>query len=256
MPDHTTIWTHLDEIDEDWLQGILTKTAQACMDVAGWKSGSTGSDSSGVETDRYGTVAEGAKAGKRRKTYLKYHATAILGLQILLEANVTPSSTHDTKMLAPMLETTVRQGLDLGPSTHNCDAGYDPEDNFALVFGLGMTPNIKQRRPPRHRSAPEQDSPYRRKGAEVFDETEYRKRDMIEGIFGAEEAKNHQLHCRFTKPANMRRFGKIRGIAWNLKVLNRLLCAKELGIPIPPYPNRRASAKPRPRQAPPALMPA
>ena len=110
--------------------------------------------------------------------------------------------------------------------------------------------------PPRHRSALEQDSPYRRKGAEVFDHIEYRKRDMIEGIFGAEETKNRQLHCRFTKPANMRRFGKIRGIAWNLKVLNRLRCARELGIPIPLYPDRRASAKPRPRQSPPALMPA
>lgn len=79
---------------------------------------------------------------------------------------------------------------------------------------------------------------------------------MIEVIFGAEEAKSHQLHCRFTKLANTRRFGKIRGIAWNLKVLNRLICARDLGIPTPLYPDRRASAEPRPRQAPPALMPA
>lgn len=72
---------------------------------------------------------------KRRKTYIKYHATAVLGLQILPEASVTPIPIHDTKMLAPMLETTVRQGLDLGPSTHSCDAGYDREDNFVWCSG-------------------------------------------------------------------------------------------------------------------------
>ena len=73
----------------------------------------------------------------------------------------------------------------------------------------------------------------------MFDPVEYKKRDMIEGIFGAEESKNHQLHCRFIKEGNMRRFGKIRGIGWNIKGLNRLRCAKALGITIPLYPNRR-----------------
>ena len=46
---------------------------------------------------------------------------------------------------------------------------------------------------------------------------------MIEGIFGAEEAKRHQLHCRFLKEDNRIRFGKIRSITWNLKVLNRFV---------------------------------
>ncbi|MCE2509129.1 MAG: hypothetical protein J4G04_07550 [Nitrosopumilaceae archaeon] len=90
----------------------------------------------------------------------------------------------------------------------------------------------------------------------MFDDIEYRKRNMIEGIFGAGEAKNHRLHCRFVKPANVRRFGKIRGISWNLKVLNRLCCARDLGMPIPLYSDRRAVAEPRPRRAPPACMPA
>lgn len=39
------------------------------------------------------------------------------------------------------------------------------------------------------------------------------------------------------KPANMRRLGKIRGITWNLRVLNCLLWAKEHGIPILSYLN-------------------
>ena len=79
--------------------------------------------------------------------------------------------------------------------------------------------------------ASKNDTPNRAKGAEMFDPAEYAKRDMIEGIFGAEEAKNHQLHCRFIKEGNMRRFGKIRGIGWNIKVLNRLRCSKELAYP-------------------------
>lgn len=47
-----------------------------------------------------------------------------------------------------MLETTTWQGLELGYSTYNCDAGYDWEDNFALMLGLGMTANTRQGVPP------------------------------------------------------------------------------------------------------------
>ena len=36
---------------------------------------------------------------------------------------------------------------------------------------------------------------------------------MVEGIFGGEESKRHQLHCRFIREDNHRRFGKIRAIA-------------------------------------------
>ena len=58
---------------------------------------------------------------------------------------------------------------------------------------------------------------------------------MIEGIFGAEEAKRHQLHCRFLKGDNRIRFGKIRSIIWNPKVLNRFMHAKKPGIAMPAY---------------------
>ena len=58
---------------------------------------------------------------------------------------------------------------------------------------------------------------------------------MIEGVFGAEEAKRHQLHCRFIREDNRLRFAKIRAIAWNIKVLNRFECASKLWIPIPTY---------------------
>ena len=70
--------------------------------------------------DRYEAVMRNG-LGKRRKKYAKYHVTAILGLQIVLDSRITPSDTHDTKVLGPMIETKSEQGLDMGPTTHSCD---------------------------------------------------------------------------------------------------------------------------------------
>ena len=95
---------------------------------------------------------------------------------------------------------------------------------------MGITPNIKQRSASVNRG-----KPYRSRAAKIFDETGYHQRGMIEGIFGGEESKRHQLHCRFIRPNTRRRFGKMRSIAWNIKVLNRLRCARVLGIEIPSY---------------------
>ena len=187
VPDHSTIGNHLDTIDEDWLQLILTRTARMCMETAGWTSGSTASDSSGVEMDRYETVEKnGVK--KRRKKYAKYHVTSILGLQIVLDSRITPNNTHDLKILDPMIETISEQGLDMGSSTHSCDTAYDAEENFELLFEHKLDPNIGQRPPGKNPEKSKEDTPNRAKGAEMFDPVEYKKRDMIEGIFGAEEA--------------------------------------------------------------------
>jgi hypothetical protein len=54
-------------------------------------------------------------------------------------------------------------------------------------------------------------------------------------IFSGEESKRHHLHFRFILPDNRRRFGKIQAIAWNIKVLNRLRCARMRGIGISSY---------------------
>ena len=69
----------------------------------------------------------------------------------------------------------------------------------------------------------------------MFSDSEYRKRAPIEGIFGAEETRRHQLHCRFVLENNRRRFAKGRAIAWNIRVLNRFECANRLSISIPSY---------------------
>ena len=146
VPDHSAMGNHLDTIDEEWLQLILAKTAQMCMETAGWTSGSTASDSSGVEVDRYETVKKDGLE-KRRKKYAKYHAAAILGLQIIPDSRITPSDTHDTKVLGPMMETIKEQELDTGLSTHGCDTAYDAEEDFKLLFEQKLDPNIMQRPP-------------------------------------------------------------------------------------------------------------
>ncbi len=95
---------------------------------------------------------------------------------------------------------------------------------------MNMMPNIKQRM-----GAVSEDKPSRKKAAGIFNRAEYPLRSLIEGIFGAEETRQHQLCCRFIRKDNRRRFGKGRAIAWNIRVLNRFECAKKLGIPIPSY---------------------
>ena len=235
VPDHTTIAKHFQTIPADWLDSILAETARRCMAEADWIAGSIGADSSGVETTRYEQVTRPSIKKKDfvenpRKIYMKYHIVAALGLQIIMASEITPSNVNDSTMLPVMLDAMEQQDLDPDQSALNADRGYDSDKNCGKVLGMGMIPNIKQRK-----DAVNRGKPNRRKAAEIFDEQEYRKRAMIEGIFGAEEAKRHQLHCRFLKEDNRIRFGKIRSITWNLKVLNRFMHAKKLGIAIPAY---------------------
>ena len=202
---------------------------------AGRATGPLGADSSGVETTRYEAVTRPIKRERdfvetAQKTYLKYHITAILGLQIILESEITVGNVNDVAMLPVMLVELRRQGQDPGPAVFNADRGYDSEENCRAFFEMGMIPNIKQRR-----TAVNRGRPSRSRASRLFDRGKYRQRGMIEGVFGGEESKRHQLHCRFIRPDNRRRFGKIRSIAWNIKVLDRLRCASMLGIEVPSY---------------------
>ncbi len=46
------------------------------------------------------------------------------------------------------------------------------------------------------------------------------------------ESKDHNLHTRFRKKENRERWWVIIAIGWNLRVLNRLRCTKELGMEV------------------------
>ena len=166
----------------------------------------------------------------RQKTYWKYHITAILGLQIVLATFTTPGNVNDVTMLPVMLAEIRRRGFDFSGSVFDADRGYDADYNFKDLFWMGMVPNIKQRK-----DAVSRGKPSRKKAAGLFDPYEYKTRALIEGIFGAEESRRHQLHCRFVREDNRRRFAKGRAISWNIRVLNRFECARRLNISIPSY---------------------
>ena len=151
-------------------------------------------------------------------------------LSSLIRVTVTYHPLNDTTMLPVMLDTMRRQRLDLSGRFFDGDKGYDSDENCEMLFEMGFIPNIKQRK-----DAVNRGKPSRSKAARLFDQNEYRKRGMIEGVFGAEEAKRHQLHCRFIREDSRLRFAKIRAIAWNIKILNRFECASKLRIPIPTY---------------------
>ena len=120
------------------------------MVEAGPATGPLGANSSGVETTRYETVVLPLKREKdfvemNQKEYLKYHIVAVLGLQIILESEITTSNVNDVTMLPPMLDEMGRQGLLPGPSVLHADRGYDSNHNCQILFEMGITPNIKQR---------------------------------------------------------------------------------------------------------------
>ena len=235
IPDHTTLVRHFQTLPADWLDLILAETARRRIKEVSKATGPLGVDSSGAETTRYEDVERPDRKRRdlvetRQKTYRKCHITAILGLQIILAAFTTPGNVSDTTMLPAMPDEIRRRGFDLAGHFFNGDRAYDSDENCERLFWMGMIPNIRQRKDVVSRG-----KPYRKKAARMFNDNEYRKRSLIEGIFGAEETRGHRLPCRFVREDNRRRFAKGRAIAWNIRVLNRFQCANRLRIPVPSY---------------------
>ena len=159
VPDHTTISRHLQTIPYSWLTWMLAETAKLCMAAAGSATGPLGADSSEVGTTRYETVVRSLKRESgfvemARKEYLKYHITAVLGLQIILESEIASNNVNNVVMLPPMLAKMKRQGLLPGPSVLHADRGYDSNHNCQVLFEMGIVPNIKEKRLGQPRQAP------------------------------------------------------------------------------------------------------
>ncbi|MYB46380.1 MAG: hypothetical protein F4W68_08025 [Cenarchaeum sp. SB0661_bin_35] len=72
----------------------------------------------------------------------------------------------------------------------------------------GMILGSKQRK-----DAINSSKPSKIKTTTLFNPNEYALSDAIEGIFGAEETRGHQLHCRFIRDDNRKRFAKGRAIS-------------------------------------------
>jgi len=233
-PDHSTIHRAYQRLPPEYLDALLEKTARLCVRESGWSKGVLGSDSSGVETDRYEIVIRPNRRKKRfeevrRLFFLKYHVIAILDHLIILKARVTSYRASDCRTLKNMLGSfSILPGC-----VFNADKAFDAEYNFKRIYDLLMHPNIKQ--------AEKQKGPkgkghkrlrYRSKAKKEFDPTIYRWRGMIEAIFGAEESDEHNLRTRFRKEENRERWGIILAMGWNLKVLNRLRCRKVLDMEV------------------------
>ncbi|MHB8545137.1 MAG: transposase, partial [Leptospirales bacterium] len=235
-PDHSYIDKAFNKLDEDYLDLILEKTAYLCIKETSWKKGVLGVDSSGVETDRYELVErpnkkKGCFEEVRRQIYLKYHIVAILDYLIILRAKATSSRTSDS----PVLRSLLNNFQKMKGSVFDADKGYDAEANFKRVFELLMHPNIKQRLIQKGpKGVGHKRLRYRSRAAKIFDEGTYHYRGMIEAIFGAEETDGHNLSTRFRIKKNQEIWGKILAIGWNLKVLNRLRSASQLGMRIAP----------------------
>jgi hypothetical protein len=236
-PDHTWISRTFKQIPLQYLDDILLRSAHLCLKESGWKKGILGSDSTGVETDRYEDEVRPVKKKRkfevvRVKRYLKWHITAVLDHLVILSARTTSKRTHDSPVLRTMLNKLKKYGVDLAGSIFNADRGYDAEDNCKSVFGMDMLPNIKQKINARNKG---ERMKYRRKASKLFNVPVYHYRGLIEGIFGAEETEHHQLYCRFRLKNNQKRFGVIKALGWNMEVLNRLQCANKLGFKVGQY---------------------
>ena len=134
VPDHSTIARFLEKIPEEWLEQVLAKTANACMDAACVSDGTLAADSTGVETDRYWMVAKPDKnrhkfTYARTKRYVKWHITALLGLQVILSCRITSSNIHDTVVLRTMLNSVEDLGRSFAGWRFNADKGYDSDGN-------------------------------------------------------------------------------------------------------------------------------
>ena len=107
-PDHSWISRTFKKIPLQYLDDILIRSAYLCLKESGWKKGILGSDSTGLETDRYEYEVRPVKSEKkferiRVKQYLKWHITAVLDHLIILSVKTTSKRTHDSPVLRTML---------------------------------------------------------------------------------------------------------------------------------------------------------
>ena len=236
VPDHTTIARAFASLDPEWLDRTVSLTADMCLDEADKASeigcGRLAADSTGVETDRYGvqerpSKKEGDFKPVRVKTYLKWHILAAVGLQVILSCRMTASNVADTTVFTDLLDGTGRMRRRLEGWSVLADRGYDSDSNDRAVFDLGMHPNIKQKANAKNRG-----KLYRRRAAGEFDPDLYKRRGMVEAIFGAAETADHRLYCRYRTTETQARFGPTLAICMNVETLNRIRCAVDLGHPL------------------------
>jgi hypothetical protein len=142
--DHTWISRTFKKISLQYLDNILLRSAYLCLKESGWKKGILGSDSTGIETDRYEYEERPVKKEKkfeliRVKQYLNWHITAVLDHLVILSVKVTGKKTNDSPVLRTMLNNLKKYGVNLADSIFNADTGYDANANRYLKWTCFQT---------------------------------------------------------------------------------------------------------------------
>ena len=232
-PDHTTIAGAFASPDHEWLDRVVSLTADMCFEEADKTSeigcGRLAADGIGVEANRYGvqerpSKKEGDFKSVRVKTYLKWHILAAVGLQVILSCRMTPGNVADITVFTYLLDDTGHMRWRLERWSVLVYRGYDSDSNDKAAFDHGMHPNIRQKANAKNRG-----KPYQRRAVREFDPDPYKRRGMIEAIFGAAETADHRLYCRYRRPETQIRFGPTLAICMNMETLNRIRCAVKLG---------------------------
>lgn len=70
MPDHTTLVRHMQTIPTGWMDAVLAETVHRCLVEADEAAGPLASDSSALETTRYG---EAERPDRKEQDFVVLH---------------------------------------------------------------------------------------------------------------------------------------------------------------------------------------
>ena len=231
VPGHTTIARHLGRMSAKWpgWGGVLAGTARMRVGESGRGAGTPAADSTRAGTLRYGRQPgpdriRHESAGRRARRCLKWHAVAAPDRGTVPVPGITPGSGSDSPVPGTVPGGTRHPGLGCGGPVSCADRGHGSDRTCRMLFGMGMIPDIKQRRPPSGRG-----STRRRGAAALFDESAYGYRGLIGGRFRAEETEGHRLPCRSRRRAARYRFGRTRAIGRNPGAPDRVRCSRMPG---------------------------
>ena len=196
VPDRTTPVRHMQTIPDGWT-GCWPRTAHRCLAETGGADAPLGADSGGAEITRYEDVEI---PDKDARDFIGKHRKVSTGSTIARPSwdcrSYWPRCPHRA---APAMPTSgahagwdaERRGFGLAGRLSHADRWCDAEYNYWMIFWTGMIPHTKQRQGATNRATPN-----RKKAARLFDRGGYRMMVLIEGVFGAEESRGRQLHCR------------------------------------------------------------
>ena len=131
-PDHTTVGRRVSKLKLDLDDQLINSNEPVTIAV----------DSSGVKVTNRGDWVR-RKHGLERRGWLKLHVAVNVKNRQVLSMEVTGEDVHDTKMLKPLVE----NSLKVAPVEKALgDGAYDSRANFQFLSDSGVEPVIKVRK--------------------------------------------------------------------------------------------------------------